>query len=274
MSKQALIIWLIQIRLHLQILKTTSLTVNKVWNDGNLVTTHDAVNFVLQYRAKGSTDENGWQSYSSDTTYTLDATNEWTTTINNLPIYNDYRVVEVGTPGGYISNVSPDENGVITITNTLKWSAVKIHKSGSDTKYLEGATFELHKDNELLATGESNEKGEIVWTIVEGKKIDIQHLEDGVYTITETKAPAGYVIDADGWSVEFKDGVLIKFDGNNVSGTINDGVIIQLDNEMLYELPEAGGTGIYWYMLGGVLLMMAGSLLVYKKRRGEVLRRK
>ena len=106
------------------------------------------------------------------------------------------------------------------------------------------------------------------------KEIDIQHLEDGVYTITETKAPAGYVIDADGWTVEFKDGVLVKFDGNNVSGTINDGVVIQLDNEMLYELPEAGGTGIYWYMLGGVLLMMAGSLLVYKKRRGEVLRRK
>ena len=53
-----------------------------------------------------------------------------------------------------------------------------------------------------------------------------------------------------------------------------DILVFQYENTALYDLPEAGGSGIYWYMLGGVLLMMAGSLLVYKKRRGEVLRRK
>ena len=47
---------------------------------------------------------------------------------------------------------------------------------------------------------------------------------------------------------------------------------IKIKNNTLYDLPQAGGTGIYLYMLGGVALMMAGTLLVYKKRKEEVLR--
>lgn len=35
-------------------------------------------------------------------------------------------------------------------------------------------------------------------------------------------------------------------------------------NEKLYDLPHAGGIGIVWYMIGGVLLMMAAALILYK----------
>lgn len=254
-------------------LKTTSLTVNKVWNDGNLVATHDAITFELQYRPIGSTDDTPWETKG---TYSLSDANNWTLTIDNLEAFNSYQVVENGVPEGYISTVSPSDDG-FTITNTLKWTAFKVHTSGDDTKYLEGAKFELKdSENKTIATGESKEAGVIEWTLAEGSEIkDIYHLSDGTYTIVETKAPDGYMIDENGWTVEFRDGVLVKFDNQEVTTVDqNKGVVINLENEMLYELPEAGGSGIYWYMLGGVLLMMAGSLLVYKKRRGEVLRRK
>lgn len=44
-------------------------------------------------------------------------------------------------------------------------------------------------------------------------------------------------------------------------------------NAERYELPSSGGSGIYWYSIGGMLLMMAAALILYRyKLRGEVLR--
>lgn len=198
--------------------------------------------------------------------------NTWETTIDNLPAVYEYRVVEINTPAGYISKVDG-----YTITNTLKWTAVKTNKplpgEEEDAVGLEGALFELKdSSNNVIATGESGEDGSITWK-KDGKEVVLDNLNDK-YTITETRAPAGYMIHEGGWNVVFENGVLTKFDNGDVFGDAEKGVVINLENEMLYELPETGGSGIYWYMLGGVLLMMAGSLLVYKKRRGEVLRRK
>ena len=48
---------------------------------------------------------------------------------------------------------------------------------------------------------------------------------------------------------------------------------IVVKNEALYELPEAGGLGIYWYTIGGMLFMMAAALILYKNKHGEVLKR-
>lgn len=36
-----------------------------------------------------------------------------------------------------------------------------------------------------------------------------------------------------------------------------------------YTLPETGGTGIYWYMAGGMLLMMVAAVAIYRKRYNE-----
>ncbi len=36
-----------------------------------------------------------------------------------------------------------------------------------------------------------------------------------------------------------------------------------------YILPETGGTGIYWYMAGGMLLMMVAAVAIYRKRYNE-----
>ena len=54
-----------------------------------------------------------------------------------------------------------------------------------------------------------------------------------------------------------------------------NGVVVALENDLLYELPETGGSGTYWYTVSGALLMMGAALIVYRqKRKREVLLRK
>ena len=38
-----------------------------------------------------------------------------------------------------------------------------------------------------------------------------------------------------------------------------------ITNIAVHELPETGGTGIYWYLIGGMLLLFAGASILYKK---------
>lgn len=53
--------------------------------------------------------------------------------------------------------------------------------------------------------------------------------------------------------------------------TAENGVVIELGNKKLYSLPSTGGTGIYLYMIGGMLLMFAAVWILYKSKCKEVL---
>ena len=58
-------------------------------------------------------------------------------------------------------------------------------------------------------------------------------------------------------------------------GTSTSTIILKIKNKVLYNLPSAGGPGIYWYTLSGTLLMAGAALIVYRqKRKQEVLLRK
>ena len=46
---------------------------------------------------------------------------------------------------------------------------------------------------------------------------------------------------------------------------------IQIKNEALYDLPSAGGSGIFWYLISGTAFLMAASLILYRMKRKEVL---
>ena len=72
---------------------------------------------------------------------------------------------------------------------------------------------------------------------------------------------------------EMKDGVPENMNGE--SAVIKDGILtFYYANEAIYSLPSSGSNGIYGYLFGGMLLMMAAVLIVYKTKRGEVLKRK
>ena len=257
--------------------QTKSITVNKVWNDGDDVQNRpETITLELQYKVG-----NEWTRY---TDITLSKDKDWTATIDRLPITNEYQVVEKDVPAGYISTSEVSEDGAIyTVTNTLKWSLSKANmpESGETEKYLAGAEFNLTANTgKIIATGVSGEKGLITWTPQNGMtKADLNAL-NGEYTVTETKAPSGYQKLQGVWTLTFDKGVLTKAEASEgyesyISGITKDaetGATVVLKNSELYELPSTGGPGIHLYMLGGVALMMAGTLLVYKKRKEEVLR--
>ena len=47
--------------------------------------------------------------------------------------------------------------------------------------------------------------------------------------------------------------------------------VLTIKNQKVYSLPEAGGSGIYWYTIGGMLLMVTSAWILYKNKCKEVL---
>lgn len=261
-----------QVVFHNQLI-SKNITVQKVWHDNIIDHSNDYVEFKLE-----GTKDNGstWKEFG---TYNIivDTTGnaEWTRVIENLPTGYEYRVTETGcsNQNNYVSAVT-NSGDTFTITNTLKWSAKKVsEKWGEDDTTtagvgLSGAEFELKSGTTVIATGVSETNGNITWT--PNNSYNLFTL-NGEYTIHETKAPAGYVLNAEDWTVTFENGLLTKLNANNVKGTAEKGVVIELGNKKLYSLPSTGGTGIYLYMIGGMLLMFAAVWILYKNKCKEVL---
>lgn len=251
-------------------LVSTSITVTKDWNDGDATGRPGSVGYQLQYRRPGSSN---WQNYGEADYITAEdnnGTTDWTTVINNLPAAFDYQVVEVLENDNYISTVTRDGD-TFTITNTLKWSAVKT--SADDTTVgLSGAEFELKNGTTVYATGTSGDDGAIKWTpaTVNGNTVNLYAL-NGEFKIYETKAPAGYMKNDSGWTVIFANGLLTQLNNAPAPGTAENGVVITLTNQKVYTLPSTGGSGIYWYMIGGMVLMSTAAWILYKNKCREVL---
>lgn len=247
-------------------LNSKNITVQKIWHDNITDHSNDYVEFKLEgTKDNGSTwKEFGTYNLNEDTTG--DA--EWTRVIENLPTGYEYRVTETGcsNQNNYVSAVTKDGD-TFTITNTLKWSAVKT--SADDNVGLSDAEFELKKDNTLYATGTSGEGGAIAWKPVSGD-INLYAL-DGTFKIYETKAPAGYMKNDSGWTVVFEKGLLKSLDGAEIKASAATGVVITLTNQKVYTLPSTGGNGIYWYMISGMVLMSAAAWILYKNKCREVL---
>lgn len=182
--------------------------------------------------------------------------------------------------------------GYVTYTNakvlSAEWQFKKVSTTGNEIT-LSGAKFKLEEtdinqgESPQIYYGQSGNDGTIRWYTNEacsGTAINNSDLESGTYILEEISAPSGYILSEETWTIEISSSGILSIDSSEEENIGFDTdpetgmTIFYFTNEVLYDLPESGGSGIYWYMLGGVLLMMAGSLLVYKKRRGEVLRRK
>ena len=182
--------------------------------------------------------------------------------------------------------ITGGETSQLDVINTYvkQWQLVKISSSTGDNGqklYLGGAEFTAsNSDQSQTPTtyyGRSeDETGIIYWygnnSFSEESLIGTM-LPDGIYSITETKTPTGYMIPADGWTLEVTNGEpTVQIGGIKVdveqTGSLD---IYYLENEALYELPSAGGPGVYMYIISGILLMSAGVLMIYKNKRKEVL---
>lgn len=194
--------------------------------------------------------------------------------------------------------LEPDANTSISgtivtdasVTGTYKvhvlalWAIVKQSTSADSAgnhPMLSGAKFELLKDSKVCYTGESNSDGFVEWYKGE-KKVSLSEIVKDTYTLREASAPAGYAKSEVQWTIEITDtSVTIKGANgnkisaisltNNTTGKTYDAYVYK--NTPVYALPSTGGTGIFLYMIGGMLLMGAAAWILYKNKRREVLKR-
>ena len=163
-----------------------------------------------------------------------------------------------------------------TITNTKSTQKIKIlktrHAEGTSDIYLKGAEFTLLDNNGNKVTIGTNTNGTYIsdesGLVLEGD------ITCGTYILTEVKAPSGYTKLADPITVTVNDdGITVSENTNVKIEKQNNTYIITVANNLLYELPHTGGTGIFLYMIGGMLLMGAAAWILYKNKRREVLKR-
>ncbi len=155
------------------------------------------------------------------------------------------------------------EDDTRVITNTKNDQSMKIVKQNNSGINLEGATFTL-KDAQNQSTEYTSDANGIVFN---------NNINYGTYTLKEIKAPNGYAllatdititVDQNGVSVSGSDKVSVNHE--------NDGTYtVIVKNDMLYSLPSTGGSGIYWFSICGMLLMMAAAWIIYKNKCREVL---
>lgn len=171
--------------------------------------------------------------------------------------------------------------GSVTFKNekaTTAWDIVKVSTSGNDV-HLQGAEFVLKKGGDKVYTGTSDETGKIIWK----KDGDaVSSLDKGEYTLKETKAPTGYVLSNEEWTIKItKGGSLVSYKTNKSQSEIEKSEITESDrtlhlyfkNKVVYDLPSTGHTGIFNIMMSGILLMFAGILIIYKMKGKGVLKK-
>ena len=199
-------------------------------------------------------------------------------------LLNDTAVLE---PNGN-ANISGTVVTNASVTGTYKvhvlalWAIVKQSTStGSDGKHpmLSGAKFELVKDSKVCYTGESKSDGFVEWYKDE-TKVSLSEIEKATYTLRETSAPAGYAKNEVQWTIAITDTTVTITGANGktliptqlenpTTGKTYDAYTYE--NTPVYALPSTGGTGIYLYMIGGMLLMFAAVWILYKNQCKEVL---
>ena len=184
--------------------------------------------------------------------------------------------------GAVVTNASV--TGTYKVHVLALWAIVKQSTSADSAgkhPMLSGAKFELLKDSKVCYTGESNSDGFVEW-YKGGKKVSLSEMVKDTYTLREASAPAGYAKSEVQWTIEITDtSVTIKGANgnkisaisltNNTTGKTYDAYVYK--NTPVYALPSTGGTGIFLYMIGGMLLMGAAAWILYKNKRREVLKR-
>lgn len=151
------------------------------------------------------------------------------------------------------------------------------HKGGTAISFVKVA--DSATQNAVYRVAKADEAGATTTiTTPANGKVDFRGLENGEYTLTETKAPAGYnkLASAIGVKVDGQNNgtdtthatVVIKYDNNNGSvydQTASNGVI-PVQNKPGVVLPSTGGMGTIAFTVIGVLVIALGVAWTLKRK--------
>lgn len=181
--------------------------------------------------------------------------------------------------------------GVAAFTNekvTSDWGIKKVSASNNDYM-ISGAVFKLAPTagGSSLPTyyGKSQDGGTVKWYSDSDCTTEItETIRKGRYTLSEITAPTGYVRSTETWSTEIASKGALKsiqsggqeIAENKIKTEFVDGkevVYYLYENEVVYDLPSTGHTGIFNILMSGILLMFVGILIIYKMKGKEVLKK-
>ena len=188
------------------------------------------------------------------------------------------------------------QNAEIQITNTYSEQTADldlIKTSEAGTKF-DGAEFKLYKKNdegayelqkfEYTDKSGKNQTRETIQVInTEGSEAELKNLQSGQYYLEEVKAPEACMLLADKIYFKQEKGVITLTDKDGAklatSPTMwdlssKDGkYTLTVKNEIIYDLPSTGHSGIFNILMSGILLMFVGILIIYKMKGKEVLKK-
>ena len=181
-------------------------------------------------------------------------------------------------------NLNPEILGIdlnsvskVTFTNVYQTPSVNVQFKKVDSKtrnMLKNAEFEVTKDEQKITL--KDDKGN---TLIDDGKLVITdgvkelELSNGVYELTETKAPDGYNLLTKKIKFTISDGTVTLNDGNDMSSISeeNGKFVVTIENEPGVALPVTGGTGTILFSLGGMALMLIAlgyTILMKRKEKG------
>ena len=274
-------------------LPTTTISAHKDWQGTNPSEHPASVTFHL------------WADGTEVTpSKTANSDNSWTVSWGNLPYYNasgsaiTYTVTEDAVTG-YDLTSATYSGGTFTLVNTYvpqtgSLKVIKVEK-GTSTK-LPGAEFQLTRsvngtysvfeNDQFTESAETNKKTG-PFSVGNTGEITITNLLPGDYKLSETKAPAGYIITTG--EIDFTinvDGTVTvtgrTADSNgNITYSDTDNMVtfaqktasaaasVTVQNEPGVALPATGGPGTVIYTAAGLSLLLGASLWLMLRRRKE-----
>lgn len=177
--------------------------------------------------------------------------------------------IKVSKGGSVVTNTSVKGTYTVNVFAIYKQST----STNPDTKEhpkLAGAKFSLTgKNYKNVYYGLSDNDGLVKWYSDKDctKSLLFNKWKTDTYTFKEIQAPAGYSLSTKEWKIEKQANKVVITNFDNKDNQEN----YYFNNTPLYNLPSTGGTGIYLYMIGGMLLMFAAVWILYKNKCKEVL---
>ena len=183
--------------LNVGLTTSTSVKVKKNWADKNAQKKPITVKLLAD--GKEAKDLDG----KAIPAVTLSEDGAWAGEFNNLVINNAQTdkpvkyTVEEQTPSGFVSAVTGSQKDGYTVTNTIIRGNIVVHKvsADKDDAPLAGAKFELRSGDSVIASAVTGKDG----------KATFKDVEFGSYTVVETAAPEGYVLNAKPLDVSVKE---------------------------------------------------------------------
>lgn len=187
-------------------------------------------------------------------------------------------------------NTSVPEDETKSFVFGLKINKIDPNIKEEDKQALQGAEFQLLRDGTPIATYTFDENGDRVLNSNNGltavtNEDGIAYLlgiDEGTYTLKETKAPNGYILPEEGLELVITDADEEgNVDGNatytlggkelDVFEDIADGSVATatIENSKGFNLPRTGGAGTWMFAVGGILIMAGMATAFVKLRKKE-----